>query len=86
MLRDGHVHHSPSVMREHHQHKQQPTRRCGDDEEIGGHDLLATPKISKIGIHGFELTGGQRNDLVAFLHSLTDDELLHDPRFSNPWR
>jgi hypothetical protein len=28
----------------------------------------------------------QRDDLIAFLRSLTDEPLLHDPRFSNPWR
>jgi cytochrome c peroxidase len=26
-----------------------------------------------------------RADLIEFLRSLTDDELLHDPRFGNPW-
>jgi cytochrome c peroxidase len=37
-------------------------------------------KIRKI-----DLTPQNRLDLLAFLRSLTDDELLHDPRFSNPW-
>jgi cytochrome c peroxidase len=36
-------------------------------------------------IRGFSLTPDQRNDLVAFLASLTDESLLHDPRFANPW-
>ena len=36
-------------------------------------------------IHGFTLTAGQRADLVAFLKSLTDEALLHDTRFANPW-
>jgi cytochrome c peroxidase len=36
-------------------------------------------------IRGFALTAEQRADLSAFLSSLTDDELLHDPRFANPW-
>jgi cytochrome c peroxidase len=36
-------------------------------------------------IRGFVLTPAQRADLVAFLQSLTDDALLHDPRFANPW-
>ena len=26
-----------------------------------------------------------KSDLLAFLRSLTDDELLRDPRFANPW-
>ncbi len=36
-------------------------------------------------IRGFTLTPEQRADLIAFLRSLTDEELLHDPRFANPW-
>ena len=36
-------------------------------------------------IRGFALTREQRDDLIAFLQSLTDDELLRDRRFSNPW-
>ena len=24
-------------------------------------------------------------DLITFLHSLTDEALLHDPRWSDPW-
>lgn len=36
-------------------------------------------------LRGFTLTAGQREDLMAFLQSLTDDELLRDPRFANPW-
>jgi cytochrome c peroxidase len=34
---------------------------------------------------GFTLTPDERRDLVAFLESLTDEEFLRDPRFSNPW-
>ncbi|MBV9506670.1 MAG: di-heme enzyme, partial [Acidobacteriia bacterium] len=33
----------------------------------------------------FSLTEGERSDLVAFLKSLTDEELLNDPRWSDPW-
>lgn len=36
-------------------------------------------------IAGFPLTPRDRADLLAFLQSLTDDALLHDPRFKNPW-
>jgi cytochrome c peroxidase len=36
-------------------------------------------------IHGFEMTAQNRADLVAFLKSLTDEELLRDPRYSDPW-
>jgi cytochrome c peroxidase len=37
-------------------------------------------------LRGFSLTADQKADLVAFLESLTDDELLRDSRFGNPWR
>jgi hypothetical protein len=30
------------------------------------------------------LSREQKADLVAFLRSLTDESLLHDPRFANP--
>jgi len=36
-------------------------------------------------IAGFKLTPQGRSDLIAFLESLTDYEVLRDPRFSNPW-
>ena len=36
-------------------------------------------------IAGFELSKQDREDLNEFLKSLTDEELLHDPRFSDPW-
>jgi len=31
------------------------------------------------------LTLQQRADLKAFLESLTDEDFLHNPEFSNPW-
>jgi cytochrome c peroxidase len=34
----------------------------------------------------FSLTEGDRHDLVEFLKSLTDEELLYDPRWSDPWQ
>jgi cytochrome c peroxidase len=36
-------------------------------------------------IRGFPLTQQDRFDLLAFLQCLTDDALLHDPRYSDPW-
>ena len=35
-------------------------------------------------IHGFTLTTQNRADLIAFLESLTDREVLRDPRFGDP--
>ena len=36
-------------------------------------------------VHGFQLSPGDRADLIAFLQSLTDEAVLDDPRFRNPW-
>ena len=36
-------------------------------------------------IGGFTLSVQDRADLIAFLTSLTDDALIHDPRFGSPW-
>jgi cytochrome c peroxidase len=36
-------------------------------------------------IHGFPMTPQNRADLIAFLESLTDDCLIHDPRLADPW-
>ena len=36
-------------------------------------------------IGGFELSAQDRKDLIAFLQSLTDEAVLQDPRFANPW-
>jgi cytochrome c peroxidase len=46
-----------------------------------GHD---NPNKSD-GVRGFWLVPQQRADLIAFLESLTDDSLLRDPRFTDPW-
>jgi cytochrome c peroxidase len=46
-----------------------------------GHDNPLKDKL----IHGFPLTAGNKADLIAFLESLTDQNLLHDPELSDPW-
>jgi len=46
-----------------------------------GHD---NPHESPL-IAGFHLTAEERLDLIAFLQSLTDEAVLRDPRFANPW-
>ena len=45
------------------------------------------PRQSRTRADGSRLSAhaGQRADLIAFLRSLTDEPLLHDPRFANPW-
>jgi len=35
---------------------------------------------------GFNATPGERHDLIEFLNSLTDNGVLTDPRFSDPWK
>ncbi len=36
-------------------------------------------------VHRRSLTTDDRKDLIEFLKSLADQELLHDPRWSDPW-
>ena len=36
-------------------------------------------------IGGFTLSRQDRDDLIEFLKSLTDDMVVHDPRFADPW-
>jgi len=43
------------------------------------------PRISE-SIQPLTLSEDERRDLIAFLQSLTDEEALHDPRWSNPWK
>ena len=35
-------------------------------------------------VRRFELSEGEKQDVIDFLRSLTDDEFLHDPRFADP--
>jgi cytochrome c peroxidase len=46
-----------------------------------GHD---NPNKDQL-VGGFELSAQDRQDLIAFLQSLTDEAVLHDPRFANPF-
>jgi len=36
-------------------------------------------------IAGFALSRQERDDLIEFLEALTDDQVIHDARFANPW-
>jgi cytochrome c peroxidase len=36
-------------------------------------------------IRGFAMSARNKADLIAFLQSLTDEALIHDERFSDPW-
>jgi len=46
-----------------------------------GHDNVNKSPI----VHGFTLTPGERADILAFLEALTDEDVVRDPRFGNPW-
>lgn len=64
-----------------------------DHYAAGGRTITAGPYVGRghdnpnrdRRLTGFELTPQNRQDLLAFLRSLTDTELTRDPRFSNPW-
>jgi cytochrome c peroxidase len=57
-------------------------RTIGEGPNRGvGHD---NPNKSPI-VKGFPLTAEQKADLIAFLITLTDNDLLNDTRFANPW-
>ena len=45
---------------------------------------LDHPNKSHI-LRRLNLTDSDKSDLIEFLKSLTDEEMLHDPRWSNPW-
>jgi len=53
-----------------------------DHYAVGG--KYEDPNKSRI-LQPLKLSEGDKKDLVEFLKSLTDDELLRDPRWSNPW-
>jgi cytochrome c peroxidase len=36
-------------------------------------------------LHGFTITPQNKKDLLAFLETLTDSEVIYDSRFANPW-
>ena len=57
-------------------------RTIGDGPYAG--DGSASPLKSPFMI-GFTLTPEEREAVLAFLESLTDEAFLGDERFSNPW-
>jgi len=64
-----------------------------DHYAAGGRTIAAGPH-SGVGrdnplkssfVPGFALSPEERADLLAFLHALTDEQFLRDPRYGNPW-
>jgi len=49
-----------------------------------GGRAASNPDKSRL-LTGFSLSREETSDLIAFLESLTDESLLSDPRFSDPW-
>jgi len=64
-----------------------------DHYAAGGRTLVGGPyagighnnPLKSSFVSGFVLTPQERAELLAFLHSLTDEAFLTDPRFSDPW-
>jgi cytochrome c peroxidase len=65
-----------------------------DHYSAGGRTIVDSPNAGA-GVHnpnkdplirGFTLSPQDRADLIAFLESLTDEGILHDQKFSNPWQ
>jgi cytochrome c peroxidase len=54
-----------------------------DNYAAGGRALTNPHKDARL--RGFPITAQNKKDLLAFLEALTDAEVLHDPRFANPW-
>ena len=54
------------------------------DHYVAGGGRAPNPRQSE-SIQPLTLREDERRDLVAFLHSLTDEVLLRDPRWSDPW-
>lgn len=57
--------------------------RLTEDGENAGDGRLSPFKSEFV--TGFELTDEERADLLAFLESLTDESVLTDPQYSNPF-
>ena len=57
--------------------------RVIEDGPLAGDGRLNPFKSSFVS--GFTLTAAQKQDLIAFLESLTDHSFITNPRFSNPW-
>jgi cytochrome c peroxidase len=56
----------------------------GGRAAANGHGGRDSP-IKNAHLQGFELTMQERDDIVAFLTSLTDDSFVVNPAFADPW-
>jgi hypothetical protein len=51
---------------------------------LRGGRQFSHPNESPI-LHPFAITEADKHDLVKIQHTLTDTNLVHEPRWSNPW-
>jgi cytochrome c peroxidase len=54
------------------------------DHYAAGGRAHENPAKDKL-MHGFPMTPQNRADLAAFLRSLTDEDLIHNRDFADPW-
>lgn len=74
-MHDGSIATLEAVIRDHYAEQGKAARDGGTPSPLRD-DLIV----------GFEVSGDDVSDLVAFLESLTDVEFTKDPRFANPFR
>jgi cytochrome c peroxidase len=69
-------------------HYERGGREVPEGTQIDGQDVSGdgrnNPNKSSF-LNGFEITDQERNDLLAFLETLTDEDLLTNPAFSDPF-
>jgi cytochrome c peroxidase len=61
-----------------------PTLEAVLDHYAAGGRAHDNPQKDKL-MKGFDVTPRNRADLIAFLESLTDESLIRNPAFSDPW-
>ena len=59
--------------------------RSGPRDPAGSARAPCIQQIFRILFQPLTLREDERRDLIAFLQNLTDETLLHDPRWSDPW-
>tara|TARA_R110002072_G_scaffold122381_7_gene256877 strand:- start:1461 stop:1685 length:225 start_codon:yes stop_codon:yes gene_type:complete len=56
------------------------------NDGVQNHPNLSPPlRLANGQIRRLNLTNTEKNDLIAFLHTLTDDVMINDEKFSDPF-
>ena len=83
-MHDGSIATLEEVLR----HYERGGRLVPEGTEIEGEDVSGdgrdNPNKSSF-LNGFEITDQEREDVLAFLRALTDDEFLNNPAYSDPF-